>query len=187
MQATELAAGAPESTSSDSATFFLDLGLRSLAGGNVPAAQHRLESCRQHLEASIAQQPGDEQLRSRLGAVRGSQARQQSLPRCSSTFLHQSCAEQGYVQGDCCQRLGDLPAAAGHYEASVAVLEDCSALGTEVCLWTCMHTAIASALCSTVHWAQRCVSGGACTQPLQAALYQDWVLIRRASRRCLCP
>ena len=74
-QGTEQAAGLPEDGGSDAAAFFLDLGLQSLAGGNVRAALQRLGQCRQHLEASLALQPSSEHLCSQLGAVCGSQVR----------------------------------------------------------------------------------------------------------------
>ena len=72
MQGADMAASAPEDRSNDAATFFLDIGLRSLAGGNSEAALDRLGTCAQHLRAGPANGgPAGEQ----LGAVLGSQVR----------------------------------------------------------------------------------------------------------------
>lgn len=67
-QGAELAASAPEDRSNDSATFLLDIGLRSLAGGNAEAALDRLGACAEHLRHSHAEHAGEQ-----LGAVLGSQ------------------------------------------------------------------------------------------------------------------
>ena len=69
-QGADMAESAPEDRSNDSATFLLDLGLRSLAGGNAEAALDRLGACVQHLRSDGG---GGEQLDAQLGAVLGSQ------------------------------------------------------------------------------------------------------------------
>ena len=58
--------------SSPVAAFYLDLGLKSLAGNNFEAALHRLDCCKVHLLKALAAH-GDTALYTKLGAVCGSQ------------------------------------------------------------------------------------------------------------------
>ncbi|KAK9866809.1 hypothetical protein WJX84_011740 [Apatococcus fuscideae] len=85
------------------AAFWLQEGLRSLAGGNPAAALHRLLISHKQLEELTAGKGRGETRTAeavQLGAVRG------------------AC-------GECCQQLGRPEAAAGHYEASAAHLMAC--------------------------------------------------------------
>ena len=70
-----MAASAPEDRGNDAATFFLDIGLRSLAGGNAEAALDRLGTCAQHLRAGQASAAEEGPAGEQLGAVLGSQVR----------------------------------------------------------------------------------------------------------------
>ena len=75
MQGANMAASAPEDRCNDAATFFLDIGLRSLAGGNAEAALDRLGTCAQHLRAGPASTANGGPAGEQLGAVLGSQVR----------------------------------------------------------------------------------------------------------------
>ena len=56
------------------AEFFLQIGLQSLRGGNLKAAQSRLQTCREGLLALPEDQRHSSEVRVQLGAVCGSQA-----------------------------------------------------------------------------------------------------------------
>lgn len=90
----------------DRATFFLHLGLRSLAGGNTAAAADRLGRAAQELSAALQGSSGADaaQLRCKLGSVRGS-------------------------QGDCHRRLGSTQAAQRCYVDSIDLLREPAAAG----------------------------------------------------------
>lgn len=59
------------------AAFLLELGLRSMLGGNGIAAQERLEACRRLLLAARDSRGSSPELRAQLGAVCGAQVSQQ--------------------------------------------------------------------------------------------------------------
>ena len=111
--------GAAESPERSTASFMLQLGLRSFAGGNLDAALHRLGACEQQLRAMLpgsatradaaegATEAVDEQLSIQLGAVCGS-------------------------LGDCHRRLGDAEKAKQRYQDSVAQLQRCATPNDEV-------------------------------------------------------
>jgi len=57
------------------AAFYLQIGLRSFAGGNAAAALSRLRDCEAALLAQQAAEPDSAALATQLGAVCGSQVR----------------------------------------------------------------------------------------------------------------
>jgi len=91
------------------AAFFLQIGLRSLAGGNFHAAAARLEACHDALQSQASEEAaeGPEGLAVRLGAVCGS-------------------------QGDCALRLDDGTGAARKYEEALRHLDSCASPSSEV-------------------------------------------------------
>ena len=111
--------GDSESAERSTASFMLQLGLRSFAGGNLEAALHRLGACEQQLRAMLpgatdradtaegATEAVDEQLSIQLGAVCGS-------------------------LGDCHRRLGDTEKATQRYQDSVAQLQRSAVPSDEV-------------------------------------------------------
>ena len=111
-----------QSAERSTASFMLQLGLRSFAGGNLDAALHRLSLCEQQLRAMLPDS-GDGR-----DAAGGTQPAAAGAVEQLSIQLGAVCGSLG----DCHRRLGNAQKAAEGYRQSVEQLQLCADPSDEV-------------------------------------------------------